>query len=101
MSVHEIRFARDVEKDLKRLAVYHRKQVLAAIEVQLSDQPTAPTRNRKILANLIPPWTAEGMIWELRVGEYRVFYDVAEDENVVYVRAVRRKPPGRTTEQIL
>jgi len=59
------------------------------------------TRNRKPLANLIPPWTAELPIWELRVGAYRVFYDVSEEEKVVYVRAVRKKPAGTTTEEIL
>ena len=47
------------------------------------------------------PWTAEPPIWELRVGDYRVFYDVAPAEQVVYVRAVRRKPAGKTTEDIL
>jgi hypothetical protein len=30
-----------------------------------------------------------------------VFYDVAVKAGIVYVRAVRRKPPGRTTEEIL
>jgi mRNA-degrading endonuclease RelE of RelBE toxin-antitoxin system len=49
----------------------------------------------------VPPWTAEPPIWELRVGEYRVFYDVSPEAKVVYVRAVRRKPPHRTTEEIL
>ena len=51
--------------------------------------------------NLIPPWDAEPPIWELRVGDYRVFYDVSEREAVVYVRAIRKKPPERTTEEIL
>ena len=41
-------------------------------------------------------------IRELRVGEYRVFYDVSPaDESVVYVRSVRRKPRGTKTEDIL
>jgi mRNA-degrading endonuclease RelE of RelBE toxin-antitoxin system len=40
-------------------------------------------------------------IWELRVGEHRVFYDVSPSESVVYVRAVRRKPRGSKTENIL
>jgi hypothetical protein len=31
------------------------------------------------------------------VGEYRVFYDVDEPGQVVYVRAVRRKEQGQTT----
>ncbi len=54
-----------------------------------------------MLIGLVPPWTAEAPIWELRVGDYRVFYDVADEERVVYIRAVRKKPAGRTTEEIL
>jgi mRNA-degrading endonuclease RelE of RelBE toxin-antitoxin system len=99
--VFEIRFAEDVVTDLKKLSAFHRKTVLDAIEVQLRAEPTTETRNRKQLASLVPPWTAEPPIWELRIGEHRVFYDVSEEEHVVYVRAVRKKPPGRTTEEIL
>ena len=99
--MYEIRFAGDVENDLKKLSAYHRKTVLDAIERQLRSEPTTPTRNRKPLASLIPPWTAEPPIWELRVGEYRVFYDVSEEEPVMIVRAIRKKPPGQTTEDIL
>jgi len=40
-------------------------------------------------------------IWELRVGEFRVFYDVDEEAQTVFVRAVRHKPPHKTTEEIL
>ena len=99
--MYAIRFARDVEEDLKKLPAYHRARVLDAIEAQLRHAPTTRTRNRKLLVNLIPPWTAEPPIRELRVGDYRVFYDVSEAEATVYVRAVRRKPPGRTTEEII
>lgn len=101
MGMYRIRFAQDVAEDLKRLTAYHRKKVLQVIESQLPHDPTRPTRNRKLLVNLIPPWAAEPPVWELRVGDYRVFYDVSEDEGVVYVRAIRRKPAGRTTEDIL
>lgn len=101
MPVYAIRFARDVEADLRSIPVFHRRRVVDAIAAQLSDQPTARTRNRKFLVDLVPPWTAKGTVWELRVGEYRVFYDVSEADQTVYVRAVRKKPRGRTTEQIL
>lgn len=101
MGVYQIRFAKDVEKDLKKLPAYHRAMVLDDIETQLAAEPTTPARNRKLLVNLIPPWTAELPVWELRVGDYRVFYDVSEEESTVYVRAVRKKPPERTTEEIL
>jgi mRNA-degrading endonuclease RelE of RelBE toxin-antitoxin system len=63
--------------------------------------PTQETRNRKMLVGLKPPWEHEEPIWELRVGKHRVFYDVDEDEKKVMVRAVRAKPPHKTTEDIL
>ena len=99
--VYEIRFATDVEDDLKRVRVHDRRRILDSIEVQSSHQPTAPTRNRKILVDLTPAWEANPPIWELRVGAYRVFYDVDEDRSEVYVRAVREKPPDQRTEDII
>ncbi len=101
MSVYEIRFAEGVEQDLKGLTAYRRRVILDAIEAQLHAEPTTPTRTRKLLVNLVPPWTAEPPIWELRVGDYRVFYDVSEPDTTVFVRAIRRKRPGKRTEEIL
>jgi mRNA-degrading endonuclease RelE of RelBE toxin-antitoxin system len=101
MCVFEIRFAEDVEEDLRSIRIYYRNQILDAIEQQLAHEPNTRTRNRKLLENLIPPWQTVEPIWELRVGEYRDFYDVSPTEPVVYVRAVRRKPRGTKTEDIL
>lgn len=97
----DIRFAKGVEEDLDKIPAYYRKQILDGIRSQLSHVPDAPTRNRKFLVNLIPPWEAIPPIWELRIGQYRVFYDVSHVDQVVFVRAVRRKPPRRKTEDIL
>ena len=97
----EIRFAEGVEEDLKKISVYYRNQILDSIEEQLAHEPGTATRNRKLLENLTPPWQAVEPIWELRVGEYRVFYDVSPTESIVYVRAVRKKPRGIKTEDIL
>ena len=97
----EIRFAEGVEEDLKSIRIYYRNQILDAIEEQLAYEPDTRTRNRKLIENLIPPWRTVAPIWELRVGEYRVFYDLSPTESVVYVRAVRRKPRGAKTEEIL
>ena len=58
------------------------------------------TRNRKMLHGLIPPWQRVEHVWELRIGQYRVFYDV-DVAGVVTIRALRRKPPRKTTEDIL
>jgi mRNA-degrading endonuclease RelE of RelBE toxin-antitoxin system len=101
MCVFEIRFAEGVEKDLRNIRIYYRNQILDAIEEQLAHEPDTRTRNRKLLENLIPRWQTVAPIWELRVGEYRVFYDVSPTESVVDVRAVRRKPRGTKTEDIL
>ena len=99
--VYEIRFAEDVDKDLARIPIYYRKQIMDAMERRLSHTPDTPTKNRKLLSNLVPPWEAVQPVWELRVGDYRVFYDVSTEEAAVYVRAVRKKPAGRKTEDIL
>ncbi len=99
--MYELRFATDVEDDLKRVRVHDRRRILDSIEIQLSYQPTLSTKNRKILVDLAPPWEANPPIWELRVGDHRVFYDVDEELKVVYVRAVREKPPDKRTEDIL
>jgi mRNA-degrading endonuclease RelE of RelBE toxin-antitoxin system len=99
--VYVIRFAVSVVRDLKRVSPYHRNIILDAIEAQLSHEPTSPAKHRKLLINLVPPWDAVPPVWELRVGEFRVFYDVAEAEQIVDVRAIRKKPPGKRTEEIL
>jgi len=99
--VFEIRFAESVEGDLRKIPAYYRNQIFDSIEEQLAHEPETATRNRKLLENLTPPWQTVEPIWELRVGEYRVFYDVSLTESIVYVRAVRKKPRGTKTEDIL
>ena len=64
-------------------------------------EPTQQTRNKKILIGLTPPWEYIEPVWELRIGQYRVFYDVDEEAAIVFVRAIRHKPPHKTTEEIL
>jgi mRNA-degrading endonuclease RelE of RelBE toxin-antitoxin system len=39
-------------------------------------------------------------VWQLRVGDFRVFYDVDEDREQVIIRAIRRKG-RRSTKEIL
>ncbi len=96
-----IEYAEGVVQDLAGLTAFDRKALLDRIEEQLTHEPTRVTRHKKILIGLIPPWEHEEPIWELRVGEHRVFYDVDEDAGRVAVRAIRRKPPHKTTEEIL
>ncbi len=99
--MYEILFSEDVAGDLGRVSANQRARILGRIEVQLRHAPTRQSRNRKILVGLVPPWEHVDPVWELRIGEYRVFYDVDESRSTVIIRAIRRKPPHRTTEEIL
>ena len=99
--VYRIRFAKGVDGDLKRIPPFHKNRILDGVEKQLTHQPTVQTKNRKVLESMVPPWEAVPPIWELRIGDYRVSYDVSEEEEIVYVRAIRRKPAGKKTEEIL
>ncbi len=94
-------YASGVVQDLAQLRAFERARILDHIEEQLTQQPAQETRNRKLLPGLKPPWDQELPVWELRVGEYRVFYDVDDTGRLVTVRAIRRRPPHATTEEIL
>ena len=99
--MYTLEYAEGVAGDLKKLRAHERKRILDNIEKQLTIEPTRKTRNRKILVGLVPPWEYIEPVWELRAGEYRVFYDVDETTSKVFVRAIRHKPPHKTTEEIL
>lgn len=99
--MYDIRYAEDVAHDLRRLGAAQRRQILDRIDTQLTSQPTELTRNRKILVGLVPPWEHEEPVWQLSIGQFRVFYDVDEAAAVVVIRAIRHKPPHKTTEEIL
>ena len=68
---------------------------------QLKHEPNVQARNRKTIVGLVPPWQYVEPIWELRIGEYRVFYDIDEYTSTVIIRAIRQKPQHKTTEEIL
>jgi len=93
-----IRFARGVLDDLGRLRARDRAHVVDEIQLRLTHQPQEQDRNRKELAGLVPPWEHAKPVWELRIGNYRIFYDVDSDAQQVIVRAIRRKGRSMTKE---
>jgi mRNA-degrading endonuclease RelE of RelBE toxin-antitoxin system len=101
MARFQIKINQAAAVELSELPASTRKLVVRAIEDQLLHQPNVATRNRKLLRGLVPPWEHIDPTWEIRVGEYRVFYDIDQAERLVHIRAVRRKPPHTTTEEIL
>ena len=99
--MHQIEISDGALDELAALRAFDENRILEAIEKQLSHQPNVETRNRKKLVGVTPPFEAVLPVWELRVGRYRVFYDVSDEDQMVYVRSVRDKPPHKTLEEIL
>lgn len=101
MTIYAIEVTDLAIEELSNIRAFERRPILEAIRQQLTYEPTVITRNRKLLESLIPNFESVPPIWELRVGEYRIFYDVDEAEKIVYIRAIRRKIPEQTTEDIV
>jgi mRNA-degrading endonuclease RelE of RelBE toxin-antitoxin system len=87
--MYKIAFTPEATADLDALRAFDARRVIAEIENQLSQSPATPTRNRK---RLRPNRLAE---WELRVGEFRVFYDIIADDVLVRIVAVGTKVGDR------
>ena len=72
----------DAVRHLAGFRAGERRAVTQAIDRQLRDQPTTPSRNRKPLRE--NPLAS----WELRVGRFRVLYNVSEDDQQVEIVAI-------------
>lgn len=68
--------------DLRFMKKYEQAFLVEAMERHLSQDPVTVARNRKLLR---PNELAE---WELRLGAFRVFYDVEVRARVVRVKAI-------------
>ncbi len=66
---------------------FEQKIILDAIDEQLTHEPMSETRNRKRLSE------SELSDWELRVQDFRVYYDVVVEDKrgVVKIKAVGHK----------
>jgi mRNA-degrading endonuclease RelE of RelBE toxin-antitoxin system len=98
----QVELSEEAYADLADLRAFDHRRVLDAIRFQLTAAPDAESRSCKCLGDglsasfvYVPP------LWELKVGEFRVFYELEANESIVYVHAVRRKPPHMTTAQVL
>jgi mRNA-degrading endonuclease RelE of RelBE toxin-antitoxin system len=78
----EPRFTASALEDLRSLKRSAQRLVVDSVERQLRFQPTTPARNRK------PLRPNDLSAWELRVGMYRVFYDVDPQQRTVRIKAV-------------
>jgi mRNA-degrading endonuclease RelE of RelBE toxin-antitoxin system len=82
---YEIEFSDRARGHLDELRKRDQQLVVDAIETRLSYEPAKVTRNRKPLAdNPLAPW-------ELRVGNFRAFYDTDEQQAIVVIVAIGHK----------
>lgn len=80
---YSIEYSPETDDHLRALTARQRAVVLDSVDAQLAHEPLVETRNRKPMrANTLA-------LWELRVGDLRIYYDVEEEsEPVVKIRAV-------------
>jgi mRNA-degrading endonuclease RelE of RelBE toxin-antitoxin system len=83
----EISFTRTAADHVRAYRKFEQRIILDAVEEQLRYEPTTETRNRKKLSQ------NELSDWELRVEQFRVFYDAGTegDRQVVKIKAVGHK----------
>jgi hypothetical protein len=96
-----IEFSRVSKLEFEALRVFDQRRVLDAMKGKLSIDPDVETRDKKCLGTEAANFPYVPPLWELKVGGIRVFYEVERDSAMVYVHAVRRKPPDKTTAEVL
>ena len=87
---YTIEYSPETDRHLRFLTARQRILVFDTVDRQLAYQPIVETRNRKPMRpNPVAPW-------ELRIGNLRVYYDVAmTPEPIVFIRAVGIKYRNR------
>lgn len=88
MQTYTITYTEEALGDLQYFRKPERQFILDEIDRQLSYEPTVVTKNRK---QLRPNQLGE---WELRIGKYRIFYDVIEHDGTEVVRIVKIEAAG-------
>ena len=78
----ELEISESALEDLDCFKKAEQNEILDVIDEQLTATPLTPTRNRK------PLRPNDLAAWEMRIGLYRVFYDVDEQKNKVLIKAI-------------
>ncbi|MEQ8537167.1 MAG: type II toxin-antitoxin system RelE/ParE family toxin [Coleofasciculus sp. D1-CHI-01] len=81
----EIELTDQAIEDLQWFKKHQQNVIIDGIETNLGYEPATETRNRK---RLRPNDTAE---WELRLGVYRVLYNVEEKVRIVSIERIAAK----------
>lgn len=79
---YHIDYTENAIEDIAYFKKYERVLIADAIDQHLRYQPLVQVRNRK------PLEANELGHWELRVGKYRIFYDVETEDRRVVIKTV-------------
>jgi mRNA-degrading endonuclease RelE of RelBE toxin-antitoxin system len=83
--MYDIEFAPQAFEDLKSFRKFEQQKIISGIDDQLKYEPTEETRNRfRMRPN-------EVAAWELRIEQYRVFYNVEEIVQIVRIEVIGLK----------
>ena len=91
---YDIQYAPEAADDIRGLRAFDRAKVLSAIEQHLRHEPTRVSRGR--IKRMTQPFWSQ---YRLRVGDFRVYYDVDEPARTVAVLRVLFKGGGTTPEE--
>jgi mRNA-degrading endonuclease RelE of RelBE toxin-antitoxin system len=82
---YTVEFMPDAQEQLDHLTARQQAILLDRIQEQLHRRPAEETKQRKKLRpNPLAPW-------ELRIREFRVFYDIDIEEQTVFIIAIGQK----------
>jgi mRNA-degrading endonuclease RelE of RelBE toxin-antitoxin system len=87
--VFHLEITESVRDDLRFLRPFAQRRILDALAQQLPNESLTAIRHRK------PLRPNDLSTWELRVGTYRIFYDVEEERATVRVKAIGWKEHNR------
>ena len=84
--MYQVIFKRKVEKDLGRIDQQHIKKILEKIEV-LENNPFPPNSTKLVNTD---------RTYRLRVGDYRVIYQVDEEKKEIIIFYIRHRKDAYT-----
>lgn len=90
---YNIQYSPQAVADSRAMSAFSRAQVLSAVETHLTYEPTRESRSR--IKRMTQPFWSQ---FRVRVGDFRVYYDVDEAMRRVDVLRVLEKGTGTTPE---
>jgi mRNA-degrading endonuclease RelE of RelBE toxin-antitoxin system len=83
--MYDIGYTEDALEDLRYFRKHEQNIIIDGIDEQLSYEPTVETRNRKRMR------LNDKAEWELRLGNYRVLYNVGVQVRIVEIQRIGEK----------